>query len=112
MKLVRKVAGPGYRQLAAFLRDHLPPSLVVTDEFDGYGIEWTVRVNETPPKHWWQRLAWRAPLVAHVFSNTVSLKRPEWFSDFEQALASYEKETGFEVILEYWESPKKAGAGQ
>jgi len=111
MKLIRKIPQPGYGALAAFCAKHLPSTLVVRLVVryvgEGYGFWHEIVVNETPPASWWKRWTWKPPLVAWIYRCEIELARPEWMSDIQDVVQKYERETGHEVTIEYWESPTK-----
>ena len=87
-----------------WLTERLPSSLEWRQISAGYGYYCAIyRKGEAP-----------GPLlgiftdgdpVADVCDLEVRLNYPEYFSDFEDLLRRWEKETGIEPTLTYWESP-------
>lgn len=97
MKLVKKSVAPS-GALAKYLGAVLPPTLRIHEEYEGYcKATYIVRAGTG---------GWlRSPMkVAEVYDKKLVLMHPEWFSDVEEAVASYEAVTGREVTLEVWES--------
>ena len=95
--------------LYRFIKGRLPKTLEARIYENGYGYECTIHVIAeeefgTGIYAWFRRLGSRG--IAHVYSRSIELRRPEYFADFEALCRNYENETGEEVILRYWESAK------
>lgn len=101
MKVEKIPAGKDYT-LWLFIKAHLPPSLKAVKDTDGYG-----KVYAVLRKDWTSHLPFpfdKISRVATVTNDRVELFHPEYFSDFQGILEQYEKTTGEEIILRYWES--------
>jgi hypothetical protein len=99
MKIERLKHGQDH-ELWRFFREHLPSSLRACKRSDGYGGVYEIEVKE-------RSLASYVPFsrgIATVSDDTVELRHPEWFSDFEDICKRYEKLTKRKVTLKYWES--------
>ena len=96
MQLIRR--GPAHDEpLWHFLKTVLPPSLECLSRQDNYAQSFYVcAIN---------RRSWfGSGEIASVDRLHVRLRAPEYVSDFQDALAKFEKLTGRETTLEYWES--------
>ena len=101
MKVTRKNA-PG--RLWDWLGGQLPGSLVQHTVSVGYGVSLGIyRKGHSPGllERLFQNLG---DPVAIVGENVVELFHPEYFSDIEDLLMKYERESGSTVELVYWES--------
>ena len=81
-----------------FFRDNLPKTLKATRVDEGYGHIYGIEVIRNRP---WYSLY--SDEIASVTKDTVELRYPEYFSDFEAICLAYEKQTGIPVTLKYWE---------
>ena len=100
MKLVRK-QHEKRNYLWEYFRDRLPSGLRATKLTEAYGDIYGVEIKLKTD------LLGYLPLttgIAEVRENTIVLRDPSWFSDFQQIIADYEKDYGKEVTFEYWES--------
>ena len=68
---------------------------------DGYGEIWGIEVKEKSD------LFGYLPLtdgIATVMNDTLELRHPEYFSDFEDLCRQYEVQTSKEITFRYWVS--------
>ena len=94
VKLSHKESCP----LWEFFRNNLPQTLEATRMGDGYGFTYGVKVIRNRP---WYSLY--SDEIASITKDTVELRYPEYFSDFEAICLAYEKQTGHSVTFKYWE---------
>lgn len=84
-----------------YLKDRLPPSLRATKLYYGYSTVYGIEIKERFSLFGYVT---GSPGIATVHHDSIELRHPEWFSDFEGLIASYERQTGKEVDFRYWES--------
>lgn len=105
MKLEFRDANGEAPSLWRFFEKHLPTSLKAIQVKDGYGVLYGVEVTKADEKR---------PLTSRLFGTTgfgiatigletVELRYPEYFSDFEEIIKKYESERGKEVKFVVWE---------
>ena len=99
MKVERQINSP---DLVTFARRNLPESLAVDSYSTGYATCYCIYQKGTAP--------WigRGDPVAEIDAANIALFHTNYFSDMEKLALAYERETGHEVTLKYWQSPKDA----
>lgn len=101
MKIERRV-DPGV--LWAWLQSHLPDSLKGHAMPSGYGFRQYIYAGGTMPsflsRHCFEQIG---DPVAEVSGTLVELYHPQYYSDFQNLLQSFEAETKVEPKLVYWE---------
>ena len=112
MKSIQLSHKPSAAPLYDFLSAHLPKSLCVDVicTGGGYGGGDAVIVEvQLKKKNGFLR---RDQVIGTIdrASPIVRLDHPEYYSDIELVLRDYEKETGIEPTLEYWQSQKDSGS--
>lgn len=103
MKITRKTAPP---RLWTWLQGKLPPSMVAKEIGIGYGLFCGIYLQGRAPSVLARLFESSGDPIASISGNSVELHHPEYFSDFEMLLRRFERETGIEATLEYWESSK------
>lgn len=100
MKVEKLPSGGRHPRLWEFARDHLPDGLRTAVKTCGYGSIYEIHIKERGV------LSVFSDPIATVdaYYDTIELRNPEWFSDFEDLCRAYETKTGREVTLRYWES--------
>jgi len=87
-----------------WLRVHLPSTLRGEVVGAGYGY-WNIIYRQDYRRKIYQKLFNSVgDSIALVYSHTITLYCPEYFSDFEDLCLKYEQEKGREITLKYWES--------
>lgn len=96
MKVERQLNQPSIHTFAPSV---LPRSLVVGSCLEGYSRTYYIYAGKAP---------WigRGHPVAELDGATIRLFETNYFSDIEALAMAYEKATGFEVTLKYWQAPK------
>jgi hypothetical protein len=89
-----------------WLAPRLPSGLEAKDYMVGYGHFCGVYRRGEAPGFFKRAFDMIGDPVAEVCGTELRLNFPEYFSDFEDLLRRWEKETGIETTLSYWESPK------
>jgi hypothetical protein len=103
MKLNRQYNRPA---LWDWLSARLPSGLEAKDFPIGYGRFAGIYRRGEAPGFFKRALEFIGEPVAEVLETEILLNFPEYFSDFEDLIRQWEKETGLEITLSYWESPK------
>lgn len=84
-------------KFVAFLSENLPKSIHVQVHRDDYGVDYEIhahgKIGNIYPMSIWT-----------LFKDCIELRRPEFFSDMEDAIRKYEQQSGKEVILKFWQS--------
>lgn len=97
MKLERVLAPA---KLYSFADHSLPSGLVVGNSQDGYGR--CYYIYQRGHKPW----LGRGDPIAEIGSQSIRLFHTNYFSDMEDLARAYESATGFEVTIQYFQSPK------
>lgn len=99
MKLVRLTAFDGV-PLWQFVFSHPPRGLRVSRCTSGYG---EIYCLELKIKSLASYIPFTNP-VAQIHDDVIEVFHPQYMSDIEDLVRAYEKETGREVLVKYWES--------
>lgn len=97
MKIERQISPP---RLYEWALNFSMPGLVIKRIREGYGCGYYVYAAAHVP--------WigRGDPVAALDDDTISLFQTNYFSDMQLLGMAYEKATGHEITLRYWQSPK------
>ena len=82
------------------VRRVLPKSMYAVVTQEGYGTTFHVTLRESAEG--WRGL-FPGPKIADVKDDFIELYQPQYFSDFEDIIRSYESKTGNNVTLKFWE---------
>lgn len=99
MKIV-KIDSNKECELWEFFNSHLARPLRAIKFGDGYGSYYGIEIKKRSLSGY---LTF-SPGIATISQDSVDLRSPEWFSDFEDLIRRYEKQTGREVTFTYHES--------
>lgn len=105
MKLNKRYHPP---DLWDWVRSRLPASLEGKVLQIGYGVACNVYRKGQIPNLLKRAFDMEGDPVATVNDKEIVLNHPEYFSDFEDMLRNFERQTGIECTLTFWESPKDA----
>ena len=97
MKTQRLVSAPKLHKWA----ERNPPSgMVVKKYYEGYARAHYVYAKANAP--------WigRGDPIAELLEDEIMLFHTNYFSDMQRLAEAYEKESGHEITLKYWQSPK------
>ncbi len=90
--------------LFEFAKEHLPPSLEGFWQRGDYGGVYGITIKANFPKrHVFD--FFHNECVAQVDYDTITIFKPQYFSDMENLAEAYEKLTGRTVMLRIWEKP-------
>ena len=98
---IKKLSSKKEEPLWRFFKKNLPSSLCAKEIGDGYGSVMWIEIKRSD--NWLNRFNPFSDGIASVNSGTVTLRHPEYYSDFEQIIQAYEKESGNEVEFHYYE---------
>ena len=99
MKVERQLRDP---RLCAWALSNPPSGMRVKRVVEGYAYGYYVYPQADVP--------WigRGHPIAELYSGEIHLFEPNYFADMERLAQAYERETGHEITLKYWQSPKDA----
>lgn len=105
MKIIKRKAA-SETPLWVFFKRNLPPTLVCDERSDGYGTIYEIHVKRSlvNPSLKERFANWCSDGIAVVGADSVELRHPEYFSDFEDIIRKYEATGGSCVTFTYWES--------
>jgi hypothetical protein len=102
MKIIKHIAVPDKKinNLIEYVEKNVPESMYLTSIWEGYYNIYVIKLKEKQKYLGF----FSGPTIAEIESNRIKLYYPEYYSDFEKIGIEYEKNTGKEVTLIYWES--------
>ena len=97
MRVLREIIPP---KLYEWALSKKIPGLKVKSVTEGYGEGYYIYAEADVP--WFGR----GHPIAEFMSSEIKLFQTVYFEDMERLAQAYESETGHEITIRYWQSPK------